>query len=172
MAVSLLLVFYAQSSGTVSSCRRTGARPSSIIQRQSDVQRNVGWLLRGQIYSDCRCCQTETCSLSRSQCTEIGPTSPSSRQLPGCQFLITRMSRPGKALGSVPVSDRLFGLMVNSSSSSRAEDPGFDSYLRRGDFSGSSHTSDLKVGTPVTILPGAWRYRVIAGTGWTGVRIL
>ena len=32
-------------------------------------------------------------------------------------------------------------------------------------FSGSSHTSDLNIGTPVATLPGAWRYRVSAGTG-------
>ena len=31
--------------------------------------------------------------------------------------------------------------------------------LRR-DFSGSSHTSDLKIGTPVATLPSAWHYRV------------
>ena len=52
------------------------------------------------------------------------------------------------------------------------EDPGFDSRLRHGDFSGSSHTSDLKIGTPVASLPGAWRYRVSAGTGWPCASIL
>ena len=42
-----------------------------------------------------------------------------------------------------------------------------------GIFSGSSHTSDLKIGTPVAAtLPGAWRYRVSAGTGRPGVSIL
>ena len=41
-----------------------------------------------------------------------------------------------------------------------------------GIFSGSSHTSDSKIGTPVATLPGAWRYRVSAGTGWSGVSIL
>ena len=39
-------------------------------------------------------------------------------------------------------------------------------------FSGSSHTSDLKIGTPVATLPGAWHYRVTAGTGWPSVSIL
>ena len=39
-------------------------------------------------------------------------------------------------------------------------------------FPGSSHTSDLNIGTPVATLPGAWRYRVSAGTGWPGVCIL
>ena len=60
--------------------------------------------------------------------------------------------------------------MVKASASG-AEDPGFESRLRR-DFSGSSHTSDLKIGTPVATLPGAWRYKVGAGTGLPGVSIL
>ena len=41
--------------------------------------------------------------------------------------------------------------MVKASTSG-AEDSRFESRLRR-DFSGSSHTSDLKIGTPVTTLP-------------------
>ena len=41
-----------------------------------------------------------------------------------------------------------------------------------GIFSGSSHTSDSKIGTPVATLPDAWRYRVSAGTGRPGVSIL
>ena len=53
----------------------------------------------------------------------------------------------------------------------RAEDLGFESRLRR-DFFGSSHTSDFKIGTPVATLPGAWHYRVSAGTGQPGVSIL
>ena len=39
-------------------------------------------------------------------------------------------------------------------------------------FPGSSHTSNLEIGTPVATLPGAWRFRVSAGTGWPGVSIL
>ena len=54
----------------------------------------------------------------------------------------------------------------------RAEDPGFDSRFFHGDFSGSSHTSDLNIDTPVTTLSGAWRYRVSAGTGWPVVSLL
>ena len=61
------------------------------------------------------------------------------------------------------MSDRLVGLVVKASASG-AEDPEFESRLRRGDYSGSSHTSDLETGTPVAILSGAWRYRVSAGT--------
>ena len=56
-------------------------------------------------------------------------------------------------------------------STSRAENPGFESHLRR-DFSGSSHTSDVKISIPVATLPGAWRDRMRAGTGWPGVCIL
>ena len=57
-------------------------------------------------------------------------------------------------------------------SASRAKDPGLDSRLRRRDFSRSSHTSDLKIGTPVATLPDAWHVRVSAGTGWHGVSIV
>ena len=39
-------------------------------------------------------------------------------------------------------------------------------------FSGSSHTSDLKIGIPVATLLGIWHYRVSAGTGRPGVSIL
>ena len=56
-------------------------------------------------------------------------------------------------------------------SASRAEEPGFKSRCV-GIFSGSSHTSDFKIGTPVATLPGAWRYRVSAGTGRPSVSIL
>ena len=38
--------------------------------------------------------------------------------------------------------------MVKASTST-AENSGFDSRLHRGNFSGSSHTTDLKTGTPV-----------------------
>ena len=62
-------------------------------------------------------------------------------------------------------SHLLVGLVVKASAS-RAEDPGF------GIFPGSSHTGDLKLGTPAATLPGEWRYRVSAGTGWPGVSIL
>ena len=66
--------------------------------------------------------------------------------------------------------NRLVGRVVKASAS-RPEDPGFESRMRR-EFSGSIHTSDLKIGTSVANLPGAWRYRVSAGTGRPGVSIL
>ena len=43
--------------------------------------------------------------------------------------------------------DSLVGLVVKASASG-TEDPGFESHLRR-DFSGSTDTSDLNIGTPV-----------------------
>ena len=65
---------------------------------------------------------------------------------------------------------RLVGRVVKASTSD-AEDLGFKSRLRQ-DFSGSNHTSDLEIGTPVATLPGIWHYRVSAGTGQPGVSIL
>ena len=48
----------------------------------------------------------------------------------------------------------------------------FDPHLPSGAFSGSSHTSDVRFVTPVATMPGAWRSRVSAGTGWPSVSIL
>ena len=49
-----------------------------------------------------------------------------------------------------PQQDRLVGLVAKASTSG-VEDPGFEFRLRR-DFSKSSHTSDLKIETPVANL--------------------
>ena len=68
------------------------------------------------------------------------------------------------------VCNCLVGLVVKASVP-RGEDPGFESPLHP-DCSGSSHTSDLKIGTPVTNLPGTWCYRVSVGAGWPGVSVL
>ena len=73
-----------------------------------------------------------------------------------CPLLLCARLVPG---GYAPV-----GLVVKASAS-RAADPGLSSRLRCGDFSMSSHASDLKIGTSVATLPGAWCYRVSAGTG-------
>ena len=62
-------------------------------------------------------------------------------------------------------------LPSRKTSASRVEDPGFESCFW-GIFLGSSHTIDLKIGTPVATPPGAWRYRVSTGTGRPGVSIL
>ena len=65
---------------------------------------------------------------------------------------------------------RLVGLVVRRPSRER-KIPGSNPACG-GIFSGSSHTSDLKIGTPVATLPGAWRSRVSTGTGRPGVSIL
>ena len=62
-------------------------------------------------------------------------------------------------------SDPLVGIVAKASAS-RAEDPGFESRVQQ-DFYRSSHTSDLKIGTPVTTLPGA-----CAWTGQPSVSVL
>ena len=68
------------------------------------------------------------------------------------------------------VGDRLVGLVVRRPPRERKV-PGSNPACTRI-FSRSSHTSDLNIGTPVATLPGAWRYRVSAGTGRPGVSIL
>ena len=65
---------------------------------------------------------------------------------------------------------RLVGLVVRRPNRERKV-PGSNPACA-GIFSGSSHTSDFKIGTPVPTLLGAWRYRVSAGTGRSGVSIL
>ena len=64
--------------------------------------------------------------------------------------------------GFTTQSDRLVGLVVRRPPRER-KIPGSNPACGRI-FSGSSHTSDSKIGTPVATLPGAWRYRVSAGT--------
>ena len=66
---------------------------------------------------------------------------------------------------------RLVGLVVKASTSGNGR-PGFDSRFLRGDFSGLSHTIDLKIGTPVATLPSARSHRVNAWNGWPGVSML
>ena len=71
---------------------------------------------------------------------------------------------------SSPSAYHLVGLVVRCPPRER-KIPGLNPVCA-GIFSGSSHTSDSKIGTPVATLPGAWRYRVSAGTGWPAVSIL
>ena len=75
------------------------------------------------------------------------------------------------AVLSFPLLNHLVDLMVKVSAS-RAADPGFDSGLRSEDFSGSSHTSDSKIGTVVATLPGALLHTVRAGASLPGLSIL
>ena len=66
-------------------------------------------------------------------------------------------------------SNRLVGLVVRPPPRER-KIPGSNPACG-GIFSGSSHTSDFKIDTPVATLPGAWRYSVSAGTGRPGASI-
>ena len=59
--------------------------------------------------------------------------------------------------GPPPFQDRLVSLVVKACD---------------GIFPWSSHANDLRIDTPVATLPGAWRYRVRAWTGWPSVSIL
>ena len=68
------------------------------------------------------------------------------------------------------LANRLIGLVVRRPPRKR-EIPGSNPACDRI-FSGSSNTSDLRIGTPVATLPGAWQYRVRTGTGQPGVSIL
>ena len=68
------------------------------------------------------------------------------------------------------IVNRLLGLVVRRPPRERKV-PGSNPACARI-FSGSSHTSDLNIGTPVATLPGAWCYRVSTGTGRPGVSIL
>ena len=67
-------------------------------------------------------------------------------------------------------SHRLVGLVVRRPPRER-KIPGSNPACK-GIFSGSSHTSDSKIGTLVATLSGAWRSRVSTGTGRPGVSIL
>ena len=85
----------------------------------------------------------------------------------------TGMFTPGDtepSLNSVLTIDRLVGLVVRRPPR-EWKIPGSNPACA-GILSGSSHTSDLKIGTPVATLPGAWRSRVSAGTSRPGVSIL
>ena len=65
----------------------------------------------------------------------------------------------------------LVGLVVKASALRMAY-PGFESHFLRGDSFRCSHTSDLEIGAPVATLPADWCYRVSAGIGSSGVRIV
>ena len=85
-------------------------------------------------------------------------------------YLSRSVHEKGFLAGILIIYDRLVGLVVKAPAPG-AKDLGFESRLHQ-DFSGSSHASDLKIGTPVATLPGAWRHRVSTGTGRPGVSIL
>ena len=68
------------------------------------------------------------------------------------------------------VVDCLVGLVVRHAPQ-KHKIPGSNSTCA-GIFPWSSHTSDLKIDTPVATLAGAWHYKVSTGTGRPGVSIL
>ena len=88
--------------------------------------------------------------------------------LPVCLFICFPLSLPLPAQVVSWLS--LVGLVVRRPPRERKV-PGSNPACA-GIFSGSSHTSDFNIGTPVVTLPGAWRYRVSTGTGRPGVSIL
>ena len=65
---------------------------------------------------------------------------------------------PFLALNLYLAPDRLFGLVVKMPPPRERKIRGSIPPFRGNFFSGSSHTSDFKIGAPVAILPGAWRY--------------
>ena len=88
------------------------------------------------------------------------------------QFILLQCGKPIPTHNIIwqPMPDRLVGLVVRRPPRERKV-PGSNPACA-GIFWGLSHTCDLNIGTPVATLPGAWRYRVIAGTGRPGVSIL
>ena len=91
--------------------------------------------------------------------------------------------RSGK--NTIPRCTQIFSLLLNAgpyrppnlwpngkATASKAADLGWISAFPRKAFSRSSHTSDVKTGSPVATLLGASRYRVTTGPGWPGVSIL
>ena len=84
--------------------------------------------------------------------------------LPGCSPVVMP-----SVLASLPLLNAfsaclcLVGLVVKALPQER-KIPGLNPASDRI-FPWSSHTSDLKIGTPVATLPGTWCYRVSAGTG-------
>ena len=75
------------------------------------------------------------------------------------------------AMTIIMMQNRLFDLVVKASASN-AEDSGSIPAFAVDLFSRSSHINDLRTGTPIATLPGAWRYSVSTGTGQPAVSIL
>ena len=119
------------------------------------------------------------CGISRDTHTQVIITTADSRQnekvaisiliLVMLQNYVSSYSNLFLFTHGLTAYHRLVGI-VDKTPASGAKGPGFQSRLR-WDFSGSSHTSDFKIGTPVATLPGAWCYRVSAGTGRPGVSV-
>ena len=89
-------------------------------------------------------------------------------------FLLWKIAAHYSLCGSVAKMpgwcDRLVGLVVRRPPPERKIQGSNPACA--GIFSEPNHTSDLKIGTPVATLTGAWRYRVSVGTGRPGVSVL
>ena len=85
-------------------------------------------------------------------------------------FKVWRQVKLSQQIRACLALDRLVGLVVRRPPREWKVPGSYPACA--GIFSGSSHTSDLNIGTPVATLPGAFRYRVSTGTGRPGVSIL
>ena len=117
-------------------------------------------------------CLSVCLSVSLSLSLSLSPPPPLSLSmflsLPASLSICLSVCLPACLPVCLSVSHRLVGLVVRRPPRER-NIPGLNPVCA-GIFFGSSHTSDLKIGTPVATLPGAWRYRVSTGTGRPGVR--
>ena len=99
-----------------------------------------------------------------------GPGPSEIDSAPALEFLELNFMFPFPCPSPLLFHDRLVGLVVRRPPRERKV-PGSNPACGEI-FLGSSHTSVLNTGTPVATLPGAWSYRVSAGTGRPGVSIL
>ena len=140
----------------------------------------VVYLGDGSAKTDCTCRHTDIhvadssfspSSSSFSSCSSSSSSSFSSSSSSFSSSFSSSSSAIDSRAGQIfsPV-DRIVGLVVRRPPRER-KIPGSNPACA-GTFSGSSHTSDLKFGTPVATKPGAWRCSVSAGTGRPGVSIL
>ena len=166
----------------------------STSQQQASIS-------QGRICSDsCTCCHTkieaacQTFYLTQSQYTDTGPISPSAEPVtPGAwhgshwiaifkslvwvdpdKFRRKRDSNPGSsALEADTLTTRpTRRLLVVRRPPGERETWLWSPFFPVGVLPRLSPASDLTIGAPVATLPGAWRYRVSAGTGRPGVSIL
>ena len=136
-----------------------------------------GSVSQGPICSD-RCMRShtetevadQTYHLIQSQFTDTGPAGTSAEPMTPRRY--TESNDGHSLLRHTWAEDKVLhtadcpvGLVVKASASGMAE-LGFKSGFRCGNFSRSARTGDLKLGTPVATLPGAWHFRVSPGTGW------
>ena len=128
--------------------QRTNLEVSLYLQRVGNVDKN-------HEHSDAR-----PSGRWRTGYQKAGPISFFLNQI-GSKFTLSKVG-----LSSFPQSSRLYHPLCDHCSE---QVNGVDLHAI---FSGSSHTSDLKIDILVAALQGAWRSRVSVGTGWPGLSIL